>query len=202
MQLNIYDKNAPAAVKAYQQSVGLKVDGIVGINTWKSLGLIYRKVEDINAGITIVTQGLKQYKDVSVPITNALINAEETFKKHRLNFDWFYKQVKPFAPWDIKVDYIWNDTIAEGTYPGSYSTQVILYGEKTTPEAIGNITYGYLGTAAGFTKAMLLQGGDAAANGVNMNVKGIYKGMQGILKSADSEEDKENIIKGINMYRK
>ncbi len=66
--------------------------------------------------------------------------------------------------------------------------------------ALGNITYGYLGSAAGFSKSTLLQGGDAAANGVSLSPKGIYKGLQGIIKSVDSQEDKDNITKGINWY--
>lgn len=123
-------------------------------------------------------------------------------QEHKYDFVWFYNQVKTDADWDIKLEEKWNTTIASGTYPGNCLTQVMLYGELTTPEALGNITYGYLGTAAGFPKSILLKGGDAAANGVSFRPKGIYKGLQGIVISADSQEDKANIIKGINWYNR
>ena len=176
--------------------------GVVGAQTWSSLGLIYRTQADIDAGVEISMIGLKQYKDVSTPINNALARAKGTFQEHKYNFVWFYNQVKPDADWDIKLEDSWDETIAKGTYPGSYLTQVIFHGELTTPEALGNITYGYLGTAAGFSKSILLKGGDAAANGVSLSPKGIYKGLQGIAKIVDSQEDKNNIIKGINWYNR
>lgn len=196
-----------AAVNAYKNDRGLwnfgRYKGVVGVTTWESLGLTYRTQADIDAGIEIVMYGgRKQYKDVSTPINNALVNAKGTFQEHKYDFKWFYDQVKTGAPWDIKLKNNWNKTIAPGTYPGSYSTKVMLYGELTTPEALGNITYGYLGSAAGFSESILLQGGDAAANGVSLSPKGIYKGITGIIKSVDSQEDKNNIKKGVNWYNR
>ncbi len=198
----IYGPKTEEAVRAYQKDNGLEVDGIVGVKTWSSMGLIYRTQADIDAGVKIFTDGLKQYKDVSVPINNALWKARGSFIDHKYNLKWFYEQVKTGGPWDIKLKDRWNETIAAETYPGSGLTQVMLYGTITTPEALGNITYGYLGTAAGFSQSILLQGGDAAANGVQLNLKGVYDGVKGIIISADSQEDKCNIIKGINWYKK
>ncbi len=198
-----FGKNTLSAVKAYQQAAGLDVDGIVGVNTWSSMGLNYRSSADVNAGIEIVTWGLKQYKDVTRPIDRALIENVGVFEKNRRNPIWFYKQVKNNSPWDIKRPDSWNATIAVGTYPGSATTPVVYRYMLTSPEGLGNITYGYLGTVAGFSEAELLAGGDAAANGVGIrSLKGIYNGIAGVIKQADSEEDKANIRQGIRWFMK
>ena len=192
------------AVNAYKNDKGLwnygQYNGIVGRTTWESLGLIYRTQVDIDAGVTITNIGAKQYKDFTEPINNALTKASEIFQGHIGEFLWFYEQVKQGGPWDIKQKDSWNRTIASGTYPGSISAEVMFDSGITTPEALGNFTYGYLGTAAGFSKAILLDGGDAAANGVELNVKGMLKGIKGVLINADSKEDKGNIVEGINTY--
>ncbi len=39
-----YDTPTEAAVRAFQQTVGLPIDGIVGINTWQSLYRVYRGI--------------------------------------------------------------------------------------------------------------------------------------------------------------
>ena len=59
----------------------------------------------------------------------------------------------------------------------------------TTPEALGNITYGYLGKAMGYTEFELISGGNYAAGGVT-----------GIFTGADSEDDKKNVRLGIKWY--
>ena len=56
-----YGPATKKAVENYQSIMGLKVDGITGNNTWKSLGLVYRTQSDVNAGVQIITVGLKQY---------------------------------------------------------------------------------------------------------------------------------------------
>ncbi|MDO4302186.1 MAG: polymorphic toxin type 44 domain-containing protein, partial [Clostridia bacterium] len=193
-----------AAVNAYKNDMGLgntgENYGVVGLQTWTSLGLTYRTKEDIDAGVEIVMMGgRKQYKDVSVPINNALNNSRADFEANSGDYKWFYNQVKSGAPWDIKLEKSWESTIGS-TYPGSYSTKVVLFGQITTPEELGNITYGYLGSAAGFSELILLKGGDAAAAGVDLSVKGILKGIGGMITGADSEEDKNNVKIGINWY--
>ena len=59
-----------------------------------------------------------------------------------------------------------------------------------TPESIGNMTYGYLGSAMGYSQFALLKGGDYADGGI-----------RGFITTSDSEEDKENIRKGVNWYK-
>ncbi len=194
-----------AAVNAYKNSMGLgntgNDKGVVGLQTWTSLGLIYRTQADIDAGIMIsMYGGRKQYKDVSVPVNKALNTAEETFRNHSMDFVWFYHQVKSGAQWDIKLREQWNATIAAGTYPGSISARIILNGYITTPEALGNITYGYLGTASGFSEGVLLKSGDFAAAGGNLSLAGLFKGVGGVFRAADSADDKANVRIGISWY--
>ena len=180
--------------------------GVVGLQTWTSLGLIYRTKEDIAAGVEIVmvknigAGGRKQYKDFSVPINNALNNAVGDFQAHSGDFMWFYDMVKTGAIWDIKLKDKWNALIGAGTYPGSISASIVLFGTLTTPEAVGNITYGYLGTAAGFSEGILLKGGDFAAAGGNLSLTGLFNGIGGVFRSADSADDKANVRIGINWY--
>lgn len=198
------------AVNRYKNNMGLgntgKDAGVVGLQTWTSLGLIYRTKEDIAAGVEIVmvknigAGGRKQYKDFSVPINNALNNAVGDFQAHSGDFMWFYDMVKTGATWDIKLKDKWNALIGAGTYPGSISASIVLFGTLTTPEAVGNITYGYLGTAAGFSEGILLKGGDFAAAGGNLSLTGLFNGIGGVFRSADSADDKANVRIGINWY--
>ena len=72
----IYDFATRKAVNRYKASKKLGNTGanygVVGIDTWRSLGLVYRTKSDIAAGITIITKDLKQYKNVTIPLDRAL----------------------------------------------------------------------------------------------------------------------------------
>ena len=152
------------AVNKYKKDKNLgntgKDEGIVGKDTWKSLGLIYRTQEDIDAGVTVVTIDGKQYKDVSIPINRALNRDKKIFMENADDLDWFKEQVGDDGPWNIKKYdegvYTWEETIGS-SFPG-YDETMILYGHKVTVEDIGNITYGYLGKAAKLTDAILYVG--------------------------------------------
>ena len=192
-----YGPKTQAAVNAYKNDMGLgntgKDRGVVGLQTWTSLGLTYRTQADIDAGVQIVMiGGRKQYKDVSVPINNALVNASGTFSEHSGDFIWFKNQVNHGADWDIKRKDPWERTIGS-TFPGSYDTKVVLFGILTTPEELGNITYGYLGSAAGFSETILIAGSMYAAGVWTMITDG----------SARSAEysDHPAIRQGINWYK-
>ncbi|MFR5772349.1 MAG: polymorphic toxin type 44 domain-containing protein [Lachnospirales bacterium] len=60
--------------------------------------------------------------------------------------------------------------------------------------------YGYLKTAAGFSEGILLKGGDFAAAGGNLSLTGLFNGIGGVFRSADSADDKANVRIGINWY--
>ena len=164
-----FDSQTLAAVNAYKNAVGLwnfgEYEGVVGITTWESLGLVYRTQADIDIGVSIVIDGQHvQYKDFTVPIQNAL-NKVVVIAQSRGRFDyrWFISQVNHEAAWDIKVRDSWNKTIGDNTYPG-FGVQVLFKGTLMTPEKLGNYTYGYIGKAMGLTYLELVGGSWYAAD--------------------------------------
>ena len=149
-----YGAQTEAAVQNYQRDKGLDCDGIVGVKTWSSMGLIYRTKQDVDAGVEIVTVGLKQYFDISKPVTSAVEAAKSEFANHYLDVDWFIKKVKNAGEWNVKRDTgVWAKTF--GISENSYNTTMIFYGRPVVIDDIGNITYGYLGKAAGFSVTVL-----------------------------------------------
>lgn len=149
--------------------------GVVGLQTWTSLGLIYRTPKDIATGVEIVMArnvglgGRKQYKDMSTPVLNALRRDEGDFENHSGDLFWFAAQVGNEGRWNIKRDAkIWEETIGT-TFPG-YSGQMYFFGILITVEDAGNITYGYLGKAAEISDNALQTGSavnHAAGHGFN-----------------------------------
>ena len=167
----IFGENTQAAVKAYQRKVGLQVDGIVGINTWDSLGLIYRNEKDIEAGVKIVNVGVTQYFDISIPVTNAVSNSKQNFENHKMDITWFIEQVKNNGKWNLKKnEKVWSSTLAIST--NSYGQPLIFYGRPVVIDDIGNITYGYLGRAAGFPE-IVLKGGSLGYHIKNHGISGM-----------------------------
>lgn len=131
--------------------------GVVGAQTWSSMGLIYRTQQDIDAGVEIINGGVKQYFDISVPVTTAVLNSKSDFENHKLDIDWFIGQVKNQGRWNVKRNaQVWSDTLGIST--NSYNKTVFFYGRPVVIDDIGNITYGYLGKAAGFPSAVLKGG--------------------------------------------
>ena len=127
--------------------------GVVGAQTWSSLGLIYRTRQDIDAGVQIITVGLKQYFDISMPVATAVQNAKKDFENHKLDVDWFIGQVKNQGRWNVKRNaQVWSDTLGIST--NSYNKNMFFYGRPVVIDDIGNISYGYLGKAAGFSGAV------------------------------------------------
>jgi RHS repeat-associated protein len=119
---------------------------------------------DQRKGTKVVFRNGTCCRDATEPVQTAVLAAESTFKEHSFNFLWFKDQVDNDAPWDIKIEERWKNTI--GTeYPGKHNANVIYGGGILTPEKLGNITYGYLGRAAGFTESALILG-SVYANGI------------------------------------
>ena len=140
-----------AAVNQYKNDVGLwnsgQYEGVVGLTTWQSLGLIYRSQQDINNGVTVVNVGAKQYFDVSKAVEKAVKSDEALFKAHSRDLIWFRSIVGDQGKWNVKRNSaIWSSTL--GISAQSYGTTMIFFGRVIVIDDIGNITYGYLGKAA------------------------------------------------------
>ena len=114
----------------------------------------YLSQEDYNAGVRLKLINGVWYYDVSIAVSSAVWKARPIFESHFMDTDWFGKKVGNGGEWDIKLKHIWEKTIGT-TYPCG---KVLLFDEFVSTEYIGNMTYGYLGLAAGFTEGMLLLG--------------------------------------------
>lgn len=131
---------------------------------------------DRKAGITLHRDSNtgRFYKDVSVPLSNAL---EQTAQQANImrqmaefprtglgaavmrgaKYSWFEGQVNRGRYWDIKLPDSWNRTIGRNTFPGD-GTRVSFLGALMTPEQLGNFNYGFIGAALGLTWAELIAG--------------------------------------------
>ena len=152
-----------SAVNAYKNAKGLwnfgQYNGVVGVTTWESLGLIYRTKDDIAAGVQIVTNDCIQVYDITTPFNKLLNTAKTEAEKwyNTCNAIWFYKKVNHECDWDIKRPIPWFNAMRI-SYPGSSSSYVVYRDHYTTPEELGNFLYGYAGTAAKFSEDILIAG--------------------------------------------
>ena len=153
---------------------------------------------DLISGLAVVIIDDLAYADVTIPVLRAFRDAAEEASEHTRNFIWFYNQVNHGAIWDIKIKENWENTIGI-SFPGSYNIPIIFMGEFTSPEVLGNMMYGFTGSAIGFMDSILLSGGDYAAGSGNGG--GIIGGIQGFFTGADPKEDKDAINKGIYLYK-
>ena len=105
---------------------------------------------------------------------------------------WFYNQVKPEGPWDLKHRPSWEAAFGNGTFHGA--TFNIIYEDTIiTPELLGNITYGYWGSAMGYSDELLYFGGGVANN--KWKVWKLLSQYYG-----ESEDDHNAIKRGIEYY--
>ncbi len=185
------------AVNAYKKAMGLgntgKDWGVVGLQTWNSLGLTYLTKDDVAGGVTIKTIGLKQYKDITETIRNAIGRDYNEFKSKGWNPFWFKNQVGDYGIWNLKYrdgDVCHWEMNLGITFPG-YTTKMLLNGRFVTVENVGNITYGYLGMVSGLPKDLLYWGSGANDNKNHSN-------------SQDSNEleDRKWIDIGISWYNR
>lgn len=156
-----FDAKTEAAVNKYKNDMGLgntgTNKGVVGLQTWKSLGLIYREKKDIEAGVKIVTMNFKQYFDISKPVNDAVYRAKSEFEQHEGDLVWFRAIVGDNGKWNVKrTAEVWADTLGIST--NSYNQPLLFYGRPVVIDEIGNITYGYLGKAAGIYDTVLMAG--------------------------------------------
>ena len=110
------------------------------------------------------------------------------------SFIWFLQQVRSGAVWDIKVPARWMEALPNVPYLGLLE-EFVFQDEKCNAEALGNIFYGYTGTAIGFSPVTLYWGGGVAKlqsiSSDELKTPPTY---------GDDENDHINIEKGINLF--
>ncbi len=180
------------AVNAYKNDKGLwnfgEYEGVVGLTTWDSLGLIHRTQADIDAGVTIVNFGAKQMFDISNAVANAVQKDEAEFAQHSGDMEWFINTVKNEGRWNIKKDAkTWSTTL--GISQNSYDQEMLFYGRIVCIDDIGNVAYGYLGSAAGIS-----------ANTLKMGSMGYHILNHSFTKFDNEKEDQGFIQLGVSWY--
>ena len=118
------------------------------------------------------------------------------------NLLFFYNQVNHSAPWDIKRNDPWKQQFGDirmPRYGGNSSESFAFRGESVTREDLGNMTYGYLGSAMGIGDITLYWGGGVAAVGLSKILTS--EELRDPSKNyGDSKDDHANIEKGIRFY--
>ncbi|WP_461248320.1 hypothetical protein, partial [Treponema sp. R6D11] len=85
----------------------------------------------------------EELRDVTDEVMSALREFTKISVRHPLDVPWLISQVDDGKPWDIKNEGPWNQSI-KTEYPGSYFAPVMFYGEQSSPEWLGNFTFGYI----------------------------------------------------------
>ena len=114
---------------------------------------------------------------------------------------YFYNQVTHGAPWDIKRDGSWKEQFGDVRMPiynSDKQEKFLFRGELVTREDLGNITYGYLGSAMGIGDITLYWGGGIAAQGFSKIFSETVRDSDQWY--GDTEEDHQAIQKGIDFY--
>jgi RHS repeat-associated protein len=189
-----------SAITAWKNAItggsGVRADlsGTIDISWWRRTGGIYRTVADRDAGVEIATIGFRQYFDISVPVANALVRDVGMFESRSGNNFisknlWFASMVGDAGIWNVKANRgeMWTNTLGISFW--GYSTQMRLNGAFVTVEDVGNITYGFLGAAIGFSQSWLNVG-----SSVN------HFGNHGFRNWANERADQANFATGINWY--
>ncbi|WP_304943391.1 beta-propeller fold lactonase family protein [Vallitalea guaymasensis] len=159
------------------------------------------------AGVNITTVNNVQYYDYSTPIhTMIKKNVEECFKvKEEImedgiphaeeilaSFLYFGKNVAPNKPWDLKIKKRWEEQLPGVKYLG-LKGKFVLDNNVYDSEQLGNITFGYWGSALGYGPKTLYWGGGVANKG-----KLSHEELEKPPYYGDTSEDHEMIEKGIN----
>ncbi|MBE6623640.1 MAG: hypothetical protein E7621_05595 [Ruminococcaceae bacterium] len=114
----------------------------------------------------------------------------------------FYQQVTHEAPWDIKRANSWKMQFGDVKLPyysnKNDSEKFLFAGELVSREDLGNITYGYLGSAMGLGELTLFWGAGVAQNWYDAIFKG--KAYDPENNYGDRPEDHDFVKKGIQMY--
>ena len=127
---------------------------------------------DKTAGVKVVTKSDKAYYDYTVPVDRRLLEQVPIFWSNYLKIPWFISQVDTGRPWDIKDNSTipWQTQFGQlrfpgyrGTRPNGHNEQFVYRDRIESKDSLGNITYGYLGTASGYPVSFLIGGSIYAA---------------------------------------
>lgn len=181
--------------------------------------------DDKKAGITVKTVDGACYYDYTDVVMNRLDEVLPEFQDNYVTFlrnyfdtdgtgtydelkevpivdklMFFTMQVNHYMPWDIKRDDSWTQQFGDIRMPyygnEREPEQVLFRGEQVTREDLGNITYGYLGSAMGIPDWMLYIGGGVAKQGMDILKPSAF--LNGYL--GDDPNDHRSILKGIEYY--
>jgi len=140
---------------------------------------------------------LNEHGDVAqLPVGNALIRDVGMFEDRRgdgfiSKNSWFASKVVNKGAWNLKYreddGNHWEETL--GIPFWGYQTEMVLDGYFVRVEDVGNITYGYLGTAVGFSQSWLNTG-----SSVN------HFAGHGVTQWDNERADQANFAIGINWY--
>ena len=137
--------------------------------------------------VTVKKIGNINYLDYTTVINTTLAQNIQDFFNHRLEFSydqyiekfstknhipnlegylgyiasdtlWFEQQVESGARWDLKLENRWNEMFNYQITYYSQAFKFIYEGKIITSEDLGNITFGYLGSAMGFSSNTLHAG--------------------------------------------
>lgn len=121
----------------------------------------------------------------------------------------FMVSVQDNAPWDVKSQKGWEDLVGNEIYKPQYgngNNEVFYFnGTLVDREQLGNITYGYLGTALNIPDELLYLGGGMAKQGVIDSARKLLKGDNISFQAptyGDDSEDIEYVRIGIEMFHK
>ena len=151
---------------------------------------------DRKADVGIAIKDNKLYYDITTPVGNALIRDVGMFEDRRRDGfisknSWFASKVVNKGAWNLKYreddGNHWEETL--GIPFWGYQTEMVLDGYFVRVEDVGNITYGYLGTAVGFSQSWLNTG-----SSVN------HFAGHGVTQWDNERADQANFAIGINWY--
>lgn len=115
--------------------------------------------------------------------TRYTLNRIKSFNKFE-KLIWFYSMVNHGEEWDIKLENRWNQMFSGINYYAQKFPFTCL-GSVMNSENLGNVTYGYWGSAIGLSEQILYDGSSFAA----------FTGG-----TKDTSEDKEFIKLGIDCF--
>ena len=177
---------------------------------------------DLMAGAQLSDATAAYYKDVvEVLTTQNSAEKERIFQKYShgeanvqilesfVTLSTFMVSVQDNAPWDVKSQKGWEDLVGNEIYKPQYgngNNEVFYFnGTLVDREQLGNITYGYLGTALNIPDELLYLGGGMAKQGVIDSARKLLKGDNISFQAptyGDDSEDIEYVRIGIEMFHK